>query len=50
MKTFEAHTDYIRYLEVHPTLPYVISSSDDMQVCDVFVYGITQGKTNYGAL
>lgn len=27
---FEAHTDYIRSLAVHPTLPYVLSSSDDM--------------------
>jgi coatomer subunit beta' len=29
---WEAHTDYIRFLEVHPTLPYVLSSSDDMTV------------------
>lgn len=27
---FEAHTDYIRSIAVHPTLPYVLSSSDDM--------------------
>eukprot|EP00457_Paulinella_chromatophora_P000553 gb/GEZN01000553.1/.p1 GENE.gb/GEZN01000553.1/~~gb/GEZN01000553.1/.p1 ORF type:complete len:1253 (+),score=357.41 gb/GEZN01000553.1/:273-3761(+) len=27
---FEAHTDYIRSLAIHPTLPYVLSSSDDM--------------------
>lgn len=32
IKEFEAHVDYIRSLEVHPTLPYVLSSSDDMQV------------------
>lgn len=29
---FEAHSDYLRSLVVHPTLPYVISSSDDMLV------------------
>jgi coatomer subunit beta' len=29
LKTIEDHTDYIRHLEVHPTLPYVLSSSDD---------------------
>jgi len=29
---FEAHTDYIRCVEVHPTLPYILSSSDDMSV------------------
>ena len=29
---FEAHTDYIRYIEVHPTLPCFISSSDDLQI------------------
>jgi coatomer subunit beta' len=29
---FEAHADYIRYLEVHPTLPYLLSASDDMQI------------------
>ena len=28
----QAHNDYIRYVEVHPTLPYVISGSDDMTV------------------
>ena len=30
VKVFEAHTDYIRCVAVHPTLPYVLSSSDDM--------------------
>ena len=29
MKTFQAHDDYIRSLIIHPTLPYLISSSDD---------------------
>ena len=29
---FEAHTDYIRCVAVHPTLPYVLSSSDDMLI------------------
>lgn len=28
----EAHTDYIRCLEVHPTQSYVLSSSDDLQI------------------
>ena len=32
IKTFEAHTDYIRCVAVHPTLPYVLSSSDDMLI------------------
>ena len=27
-----AHTDYIRYICVHPTLPLVLSSSDDMTI------------------
>ena len=27
-----AHSDYIRSIDVHPTLPYIISSSDDMSV------------------
>src|SRR4051794_18095670 len=30
VKEFEAHTDYIRCLAVHPTLPLLLSSSDDM--------------------
>ena len=29
---FEAHTDYIRYIEVHPTLPYFITTSDDLEI------------------
>ncbi|EQC36489.1 hypothetical protein, variant 1 [Saprolegnia diclina VS20] len=29
---FDAHTDYIRYLEVHPVLPIVLSCADDMTV------------------
>src|SRR3712207_4586950 len=32
IKTFEAHSDYIRCLVVHPTQPYVLSSSDDMLI------------------
>ncbi|GMP48633.1 hypothetical protein CsSME_00015917 [Camellia sinensis var. sinensis] len=32
VKVFEAHTDYIRCMVVHPTLPYVLSSSDDMLI------------------
>lgn len=30
VREFEAHTDYVRCVAVHPTLPYVLSSSDDM--------------------
>lgn len=29
VKTIEEHTDYIRHIVVHPTLPYVLSCSDD---------------------
>lgn len=29
IKDIEAHTDYIRSLIIHPTLPYMLSSSDD---------------------
>jgi coatomer subunit beta' len=29
---WEAHTDYIRSLDVHPTLPFLLSSSDDMSI------------------
>ncbi|KAF3543663.1 hypothetical protein DY000_02010363 [Brassica cretica] len=32
VKVFEAHSDYIRCVAVHPTLPYVLSSSDDMVI------------------
>lgn len=32
VKQFEAHTDYIRCVVVHPTLPYVLSCSDDMLI------------------
>ncbi|PWZ52757.1 Coatomer subunit beta'-1 [Zea mays] len=32
VKVFEAHTDYIRCVAVHTTLPYVLSSSDDMLI------------------
>ena len=29
---FEAHSDYIRSIAVHPTQPYILSSSDDMSI------------------
>ncbi|CAL8372284.1 coatomer subunit beta' [Gadus morhua] len=29
---FEAHADYIRCIAVHPTQPYILSSSDDMTI------------------
>jgi coatomer subunit beta' len=30
--SIEAHADYIRHLCVHPTLPYVLSTSDDCTI------------------
>jgi WD40 repeat protein len=32
VRTFEAHSDYIRSIAVHPTLPYLLTSSDDMLI------------------
>ena len=32
VKEVEAHTDYVRCLIVHDTLPYVISCSDDLSI------------------
>jgi len=32
VKEWEAHTDYIRFVEVHPNRPFILSSSDDMSV------------------
>lgn len=32
VKMFEAHGDYIRSVAVHPTLPYILSCSDDMLI------------------
>ncbi|KAI8004797.1 Coatomer subunit beta'-2 [Camellia lanceoleosa] len=32
VKVFEAYTDYIRCVAIRPTLPYVLSSSDDMLI------------------
>ncbi|KAF3504250.1 hypothetical protein F2Q69_00041584 [Brassica cretica] len=32
VKVFKAHSDFIRCVAVHPTLPYVLSSSDDMLI------------------
>ena len=32
VKAWEAHSDYIRCIEVHPSRPFVLSSSDDMQI------------------
>jgi len=32
IREFEAHMDYIRSLEVHPTQPYLLTCSDDMQI------------------
>lgn len=31
-KMFEAHGDYIRSIAVHPSLPYLLSCSDDMLI------------------
>jgi len=32
LKTFEAHSDYIRCIAIHPTQPYMLTSSDDMLI------------------
>ncbi|ETO17135.1 hypothetical protein RFI_20198, partial [Reticulomyxa filosa] len=32
VKEFEAHTDYIRTIVAHPSLPFVLSGSDDMSI------------------
>ena len=32
IKDVEAHADYIRFVEIHPAMPYVLSSSDDMSM------------------
>ena len=32
VKSFEAHSDYIRSIAVHPTQPFILSSSDDLQI------------------
>jgi coatomer subunit beta' len=29
---YEAHPDYIRAIAVHPTLPYLLTASDDMTI------------------
>jgi coatomer subunit beta' len=31
-KMWEAHADYIRSIAVHPSLPYILSCSDDMLI------------------
>ena len=30
--SFEAHSDYVRSVAVHPTRPYILSCSDDMTI------------------
>lgn len=32
IKQFEAHTDYIRYILVHPSQPYFLTCSDDTKI------------------
>ncbi len=32
VKEWDAHTDYIRFIEVHPNRPFILSSSDDMSI------------------
>lgn len=32
IKDVEAHADYIRFVEIHPVMPYILSSSDDMSM------------------
>ncbi len=32
IKTWEAHSDYIRNILIHPSEPYILSSSDDASI------------------
>ena len=32
IKAVEAHADYIRFVEIHPTMPFILSASDDMSM------------------
>jgi coatomer subunit beta' len=32
IKDLEAHADYIRFVEIYPIMPYILSSSDDMSM------------------
>lgn len=32
VKAFEAHADFIRAIIVHPSEPYIITSSDDSKI------------------
>jgi len=32
VSVFEGHSDYIRCIAVHPTQPYILTSSDDMTI------------------
>lgn len=32
VKEWDAHTDYIRFVEIHPNRPFILSSSDDMSI------------------
>jgi len=32
IKKWEAHSDYIRSIAIHPTQPYVLTCSDDMSI------------------
>lgn len=53
LHTFEAHTDYIRSIAIHPTQPLVLSSSDDMMIKlwnwdkDWVAQQVFEGHTHY---
>ena len=32
VREWEAHADYIRYVEIHPNRPLILSSSDDLSI------------------
>ena len=32
LASFEAHSDYVRCIAVHPTQPFILTSSDDMTI------------------
>jgi WD40 repeat protein len=51
VKAFEAHTDYIRCVSVHPTMPYILTCSDDMliKLWDWDKVGLGIMELGYGA-
>ncbi|KAF5931949.1 hypothetical protein HYC85_028120 [Camellia sinensis] len=46
VKVFEAHTDYIRCMAVHPTLPYVLPSSY-ASICAAIIWNLGSPGPNF---